>query len=378
VRKLLFWLHLSFGVLAGTVILIMCVTGALLMYERQIVAFADREFRSVPTGPRLDPETLLTRLAETERALPVSLTLTSDPQAPAEIALPQKVVYLDAYSGRILGQGSQKVRKFFRSVTDWHRWLAMDGVSRPTGRAITGAANLAFLLIVLGGIYLWMPRRWSWASVRAVLLFRAGLSGKARDFNWHNVIGIWSAIPLVFVVLGSLVISYPWATAFLYRVTGNEPPEAAAPPRSAKATRPFTLTGLRQAWLQAERQVPDWQTITFRIPASDAPRLSLSVAESHRGRPDKRSTITVDRVTGQVVEHETFSGYNAGRRLRMYLRFVHTGELFGVAGQTVAGLVSAGGAVLVWTGIALALRRFRTWRRRTRDKRPETVAVGSR
>ena len=34
----------------------------------------------------------------------------------------------------------------------------------------------------------------------------------------------------------------------------------------------------------------------------------------------------------------------------------------GIAGQTVAGIVSAGGALLVWTGLALAWRRFRLWR----------------
>jgi hypothetical protein len=36
------------------------------------------------------------------------------------------------------------------------------------------------------------------------------------------------------------------------------------------------------------------------------------------------------------------------------LRFAHTGELFGLVGQTVAGIASAGGALLVWTGFALA------------------------
>ena len=38
-----------------------------------------------------------------------------------------------------------------------------------------------------------------------------------------------------------------------------------------------------------------------------------------------------------------------------------------MTGQTLAGLVTAGGAVLVWTGLALALRRFTAWRKRARD-----------
>ena len=40
-RKVLFWCHLTVGVIGGFVILIMSVTGALLMYEKQITAWAD-------------------------------------------------------------------------------------------------------------------------------------------------------------------------------------------------------------------------------------------------------------------------------------------------------------------------------------------------
>ena len=41
IRTFLFWLHLACGVVAGTVSLIMSVTGALLTYQRQITAWAD-------------------------------------------------------------------------------------------------------------------------------------------------------------------------------------------------------------------------------------------------------------------------------------------------------------------------------------------------
>jgi hypothetical protein len=48
----------------------------------------------------------------------------------------------------------------------------------------------------------------------------------------------------------------------------------------------------------------------------------------------------------------------------MWMRFVHTGEYYGLAGQTVAMIVTAGSTVLVWTGLALTLRRFVAWRGR--------------
>ena len=61
------------------------------------------------------------------------------------------------------------------------------------------------------------------------------------------------------------------------------------------------------------------------------------------------------RASGEVVKWEPFPAGSAGRRMRSYLRFAHTGE--------VAGL-------LVWTGFCLSLRRFGAWRgRRVRTAR---------
>jgi uncharacterized iron-regulated membrane protein len=119
-------------------------------------------------------------------------------------------------------------------MTMWHRYLALEGTSRATGRAITGASNFIFLFIVLSGMYLWLPRVWKWIQFKNVLWFRGGLAPKARDFNWHNVIGIWSAIPLALVVLGAMPISYPWASSLVYRLVGDTPPVPAAASRPAE------------------------------------------------------------------------------------------------------------------------------------------------
>jgi hypothetical protein len=57
------------------------------------------------------------------------------------------------------------------------------------------------------------------------------------------------------------------------------------------------------------------------------------------------------------------------------LRFIHTGEAGGIAGQTVAGIVSGGAVFLVYTGLALRLRRFAAWVRRKRSRVKERVLV---
>ncbi|HJO17620.1 MAG TPA: hypothetical protein QGH09_05425 [Vicinamibacterales bacterium] len=43
---------------------------------------------------------------------------------------------------------------------------------------------------------------------------------------------------------------------------------------------------------------------------------------------------------------------------RIWLRYAHTDEVYGIVGQTVAGLASLAGGILVWTALALSWRRF--------------------
>ena len=110
--------------------------------------------------------------------------------------------------------------------------------------------------------------------------------------------------------------------------------------------------------------------MTMRLGDSATAPVVISLDAGYGGQPQLRSTITIDRATSAVAKAETFDDLGPGRRARSWLRFVHTGEYYGLAGQTIAGIVSAGSAVLVYTGIALALRRL--WaRRRRRTHRTE-------
>jgi uncharacterized iron-regulated membrane protein len=368
-RKIIFWCHLPVGVIGGLVILNMCVTGVLLAYEKQITSWADtRGYRSAPPANQpqhLPVETLITKAHETRGANPTSVTLKADPSAPAEIGFGRETtLFVNPYTGAILGEGSPRVRSFFRGVTEWHRWLGAKGDNRNVARAITGACNLGFLFLVISGFFLWWPRNWNLKSLRNVMWFRRGLPSKARDFNWHNTIGFWSAVPLFIVVLSAVVISYSWAGNLVYRVVGETPPAPRSnqqPPTSQANSGKPVLENLDAAWLRAEQQVSDWRSITLQLPASASAPLTFNIDRGSGGQPQKRAQLVLDQATGNVVRWEPFSTYSRGRQLRSILRFAHTGEVAGIIGQTVAGLVSLGGAVIVLTGLALAMRRFRTW-----------------
>jgi uncharacterized iron-regulated membrane protein len=372
-RRIIFWLHLSAGLLAGSVVLVMSVTGVLLAFERQLTEWADRDLRvnpPVPGAPQLSIDGLIAGLRAAEQeAMPSGLARRSDPAAPAAINLGrERTVFLDPYTGAILGEGSKQARGFFRSVTNIHRWLGAPEKSRALWRGVTGACNLAFLFLVISGFYLWWPRQGTKNGGRAIVVPRVKLRGKARYFSWHNAIGFWCAPILFLIVLSGVFMSYPWATNLLYRLTGSEPPplRATTGPRPGLAKEiPFIPRDIDRLWTMAEQQVPAWKTINVRFETSPSAPLTFSIEQGDKGRPDLRSQLTLDAKTGELVRWETFSSFNLGRQLRSWARFVHTGEAGGVPGQTVAALVSAAAALLVCTGFVLAWRRFRERKRRS-------------
>ena len=170
------------------------------------------------------------------------------------------------------------------------------------------------------------------------------------------------------MVISATVISYTWAGNFVYRLAGKNPPAPRAGNnqqpnnRPGKALDTASLKNLDELWAGAMTQVSDWRSISMRMPGASDGRVTFTIDKGNGGQPQHRAQLTLDRQSGEIVGWEPFSTFSRGRQIRSLLRFAHTGEVAGIVGQTIAGLVSAGGAFLVWTGLALSFRRFLAWR----------------
>jgi uncharacterized iron-regulated membrane protein len=377
-RNAVFWVHLVCGVAVAGVVLMMSLTGVVLTYEKQMARWADREYwtgaeRASPARPavvleaarQLRPETPVT-----------SLQLFPEAGAPAVASYGRTGrVYLDPATGELRGEPDARMAGFLSAVRGWHRWFNVRGDGRATARAITGWSNLGFLLLVLSGLYLWFPRRWSWRHFRSVLLLKRGARGKVRDFNWHHVVGFWTSVPLAVVVFTGVMISFPEArSVVLDLVATDRPPEATAPStpggseadevetRSVGPVDPIVLNGIM---VRASELVPDWRRISLVIPEDATDPVEARIERGLPGQPQKRFVARYDAISGGELEFVRPEEQPTTSRVRGFFRFAHTGEYFGIAGQTVAGIVTLLSVILVWTGLALTWRRMlRALRRR--------------
>ncbi|WP_367872306.1 PepSY-associated TM helix domain-containing protein [Luteolibacter sp. Populi] len=361
IRTVFFWAHLAGGVAAGLIILVMAASGILISFERQITEAANGFALTAPAdGKKLGPAEMLAALqAKEPGAAPSGLTVFADPAQPTAFQFgKEKTVFVNPYTGEVLGEGARKTRAFFQFVTGVHRWLALKGDAQKTGQSITSAAAVVFFFLILSGLVIWIPKRWTRRGVKVIALFQGKLKGRARDWNWHNVAGIWFALPLLVISGTGLIIAYPWATALLFKAAGEAPPPPKGPPPAKpKGPAPAIDTAGWNGGLGAAAAVnARWESIQFQFPQGKD--LVFNIAESHRGRPDLKQTVTVALPGGEVKKVENFEALGKGRQWRLWARWIHTGEAGGSVGQGIAALSAMAVLLLVWTGLALSWRRF--------------------
>jgi uncharacterized iron-regulated membrane protein len=379
-RRILFWAHLGSAIVAGVFIFVMSATGVLLTYEHQMVdrAAHDNHIASADTAQPLDADRLAQLALEASPGGRPSLVFMADPTAPVTVSRGREgSLLLNPVDGSVIKDASAGQREFFRVVENWHRRLAGDNTS--TRAMLIDYGNLLFLFIVISGIYIWMPHVWRWRNLRGLMFFQTSyVNAKVRDFNWHHVFSFWMLIPLFVISLSGVVMSFDWANRLVYAAYGEE-----APPRRAAQAAPAgpatqrgpgnggggneavaaqppspraTLESLR---LAAIAQTPGWNRLTLPL-ALDGPQVEIALELKSSERRPPRQTVVLSTTDASVirVQPPPVAAQTRGQKARSWMRFAHTGEQYGIVGQTIAGIASLAACFLVYTGFALAWRRL--------------------
>lgn len=350
-RAVVFWIHLVLGCAFGLVIAVVAATGALLGFQAELVAGADDVVAA--EGPRLPLDVVVQRAAAGRKARVTAVSTKTDPVAPTVVSFAgEEASFVNPRTGEV--RRPSRRRRFFEVVEDVHRSLTAGKL----GKLAVGVSTIGFFVLGLSGLVLWIPRRWTKKNLRAVSWFRRNLDGKARDFNWHNTIGLWSLVVILALSGSGVVLSFPWAADLVYRVLGEAPPSAPSPVVVARSdAAPLSLD---EVLARARVAGPDAKVIAIRLPPKSEkpgslPAISVTLRDAD---PLAFRAVTFDPYSGEILRDETRATRSRGQRARVFLRFLHTGQVYGLPGQALATLASLGTLVLVWTGLALAWRRL--------------------
>lgn len=368
-RRVLFWTHLGVGIAAGIVVFVLALTGALLTYEAQIkAAFEPSVAPSVDKAEMLSTDELVAIARPVFSGRTTTLDIYRDSSKPVAVkAGRHDYKLLDPYTGQFIATETNPSEGFFEFVEDLHRSLA--GGRNSIGADIAKAANLAFLFLILSGIYLWMPKRWKGYFLKQRILFTKMPTAKARDFNWHHVFAFWMLIPLIAVVGTGVVISYGWANKLVFETAGLDVPMGrgkgggmwAKSSSTGVSDKPVEELVSFQAIYEKARLVrDDWNSLSIIVPGNEkAKSVDVLIDRGNGKQVALQQQITYSRETGDVIKEQGPDQLaTPTQTLKRYIRFLHSGEVYGIIGQTLAGLASVASLFLVWTGLALAWRRL--------------------
>ncbi|MCR6475989.1 sulfite reductase flavoprotein subunit alpha [Variovorax sp. ZS18.2.2] len=375
-RRVWFQIHWFIGITAGSVLVVIGLTGATLSFRAEIVDAINPELRHVanPQGAAaLLPAALAERVQAAHPAERIAaLTVYAEPGRPARVnfAPPEgqrqgEARLVDPWTAELLPE--PKGDAFFEFVERLHRWLLLP---RDTGKPVTGTLATGLLILALSGLYLRWPRRpLAW---RAWLKLDFALTGRAFLWNLHAVVG---TVALLAYLASSLTGLY-WGFDALRTVIDNAAGEGrmvraqrmqtgAAPARKASAPKP-DLQRVWQSFLQETHG--DWSLVTFRMPGRNATQIEATYLRTNPEHERARNRLYLDAATGEASRHERYSDKPLAGRLLNSVYPLHMGTYWGLPGRIVMTLSSLGLSLFAITGWMLYLGRRRT-KRAVRDER---------
>jgi uncharacterized iron-regulated membrane protein len=367
IRKLFFWFHLIIGCSAAIFIFLMSITGVGLTYERQMIQTAERADFPLPLNEsttRLDLDSIIaiTKKYNTKKAPTISFS--KEFNAPFNIKDGRKTVaYLNPFTGKEMSEPGYGTKQFLSKLRAFHRWLTLDGKFSETGRWVNGISNVIFLLLALSGLYLWLPVKFKKRAFKQKLvLTKHHQNSQARDYQWHNTFGFYMAPILIVIIFTAFFFSFKWPgdTLKAYVSTQAKPLPKATMLTKEEINQQLTMQALLEKILNTNAA---WQSVSISPAKFPQSSQIFQVDMGNGGEPQKRTSVLLNTINSEVIAEQSFDDYSTYRKVRSYIRFLHTGEIYGIIGQTIAGIASLLACLLVYTGIALSLRRWQRSRK---------------
>lgn len=354
-RRLLLKVHLYLGLLAGLIVVVVGITGAILVFEQELDRALHPELWAVnPEGA--SPRSLESIMGAVREAYPdrafLTIAMSADPGRPYVVSTENEFqVFVDPYSGRILGS-REYTQTFFGLMFSLHRTL----LAGDLGRRLVGIATLLVLFLVLSGLYLWWPR--TRARIKSSFRIHWSAGWKRLTYDLHNVVGFYSSGSLILIALTGLVWSFSVVHDAIFWLTGSPPPPWKARLQSVVIPGvPVIL--LDQALRKADELVPGAQATEMLLPQRPEDPIQVVKRVPRATNPNAQSFVSLDQYSGEVLQVARYEDNSWGATIRLLVYPIHVGSIFGLPTQILALLVSAFVPISAVTGFLIWWNRRR-------------------
>ena len=363
-------IHLYLALVCGVIIAITCLTGAILVFEKDLQkAFNKNRYYVAAGGTLLSADQVITNaLAAVNNSELRSIRWQQDPERSVEVSVTQAgqdgnekrlTVFMDPYSGEALEVYNHR-ESFWYWVMDLHRWM----LGGKTGKWIVGASTIVFIVLLITGIILWWPRNKVLLKQRLRIKFNA--SFKRLNNDVHVSLGFYSAIFLFIFSFTGLAWSFEWFNDAIYAITGtkNERPPKAL--NLADSTLPNSTYASYLQSLRAYDPSAEYYSINAAGQGTDAVSATLLPADA--AHESATTQINVDSKTGEILSVRRFSDRNLGQQVRATFKPVHIATIWGPFSKWI-------GFISCMLGFIFPITGYIMWYHRALKKKKNPLAA---
>ncbi len=360
VRKLFRDVHLWLSVPFGIILMIVCFTGALLVFEKELTElFRPSLYRVEAAGEPMDVGQIAAMVQSTlpDDVEVTGVTVYSSPSKAWRVSLSKPrhaAVMVNPYTGEQLGSGSRL--PFFSTVFRLHRWLMG---SRPDegifwGKMVVGVSVLAFVFVLISGVVIWWPRTVKALRANLKVSLRHGWFRFCRSL--HVAGGIYVFVFLFAAAVTGLTWSFQWWRTGFYALFGAGGQPAGHAPQPSPQGESGELGGKFVVWQQALDAVAQQRGgIKSNITVGNG---RVTVPAGSYGNVRASDAYMFDAATGELGEVQLYAGKDRPSKMRGWVYSVHTGAFGGVATRVLMFLAALLGATLPLTGYYIWIRRL--------------------
>ena len=360
-RRTLVNLHLWLGLIVGLLWALQGLTGATLVFHREMDRWA---IGAVAPGPMVSLDRIV---AESEARTGAEATMVGVADKNGDLlnvhfkgeAGPRQL-QLEASTGRPIRLRSyDPVSPARGSAWRWVYLLHESLLLHDRGETLIGVSGLLLFTTLLTGLWLGFPRRHQW---RKALGWRGWKSVRAKLFGWHRLAGIAAGSLLLFTVpAGVWMVFASDLRPALASVTAHRLP--------FKPTAVDTLNGSvgpQRAYARAKALFPDAAFVRLTLPTAASPVHTVRLHQPGETRAWSGVTsVTIDAASGRILQVYDPLAAPLSNRLADAAFAVHSGEIGGLLGRIALMLAGLSLPALYVTGV------WAWWRKR---KRPRSAA----
>ncbi|MET0265802.1 MAG: sulfite reductase flavoprotein subunit alpha [Duganella sp.] len=386
-KKFWFQLHWFVGITAGTILMLIGLTGAILSFRDELLDFLNPGVRNIAVqdAPVLTPPQIAAaaRLLRPEARV-ASIIVYAEPGSTARVGLAPltgvqrgEVIFLNPYNGALLPP--LHYDEVFEWVDSLHRHLLLP---RDAGRIALGILALCLLGLSLSGLYLRWPR--SATDWRAWLKLDWRLKGRSFLWGLHSVFGTWMLVGYVVVTLTGLYWSFDVVRNTVDGWLGVTRPAREAPgPKLPKGVKP-PVPELAPAWATfeqatqgAEGSQGGWRMAFLRIPERASAPLQILWTATDAPHVRARGRMAIDQQSGAMLKNEPYADMTLGGKTQSSIYALHVGSFFGMPGRIVMFVISLALPGFAITGWMLYLQRRKQKRMAAAERKQFAAAAGA-